>query len=140
MTWAYGRESNHGGFANYDRDQAKMYNAIVDATKKMVTETGIDIVIPSATAIENTRATEVNNPPLDLTRDGFHIDLGAGRYVLACTWFQSLIAPCFNTTVSGNTFRIAQGNVPVTDENFKICQDAAKYACSQRFTPASLSK
>jgi hypothetical protein len=99
----------------------------------MSANTGIDIIIPSATAVQNIRNTALNNPPLDFTRDGYHIDFGAGRYLLACTWFQTLVAPCFNTTVSGNSFRIEAGNIPVTGNNSELLQKAARYACSKRF-------
>jgi hypothetical protein len=133
MTWAYGTASEHEGFGNYYRDQMTMYLSIVKAVKTMITDTGIDIIIPSGTAIQNLRTTGVNNPPADLTRDGYHIDLGAGRYTLACTWFQALIAPCLRETIAGNPFRISNGNVPVNDDNFRLCQQAAQYACAKRF-------
>jgi hypothetical protein len=133
MTWAYGTASDHQGFAGYNRDQMTMYNAIVETVKTMIAETGIDVIVPSGTAIQNLRSTGVNNPPLDLTRDGYHIDLGAGRYTLACTWFQALIAPCLGKTVAKNSFRTNNGNVPVGDDNSGLCQQAAQYACSRRF-------
>ncbi|MDR1525731.1 MAG: DUF4886 domain-containing protein, partial [Tannerella sp.] len=136
MTWAYGSASTHAGFANYDRNRDTMYFRIADAVKTMIADTGIDIIIPSATAIRNLRSTSVNNPPLDLTRDGYHIDLGAGRYTLACTWFQALIAPCLGTTVVGNPFKTDNGNVPVTGDNILLCQKAAQYACIKRFEPS----
>jgi hypothetical protein len=133
MTWAYGSASDHQGFANYHRDQQTMYHAIVEAVKTMIVETGIDIIVPSGTAIQNLRTAGINNPPLDLTRDGYHIDLGAGRYTLACTWFQALIAPCLGKSVAKNSFRTDNGNVSVGDDNFALCQQAAQYACSRRF-------
>ena len=138
MTWAYGSASNHGGFANYGGDQMTMYNAIVNAVKEMVVRTGIDIVIPSGTAIQNLRGTSINNAPADLTRDGFHIDLGAGRYTLACTWFQCIIAPCLDCTISNNPFRVDKGEVPVSNTNYKLCQMAAQYACSRRFEVSTI--
>ncbi|WP_080903708.1 DUF4886 domain-containing protein [Parabacteroides sp. Marseille-P3160] len=133
MTWAYGTDSKHQDFAKYGSNQDTMYHAILRAVKSMIAETGIDLIIPSGTAIQNLRNTSLNNAPLDLTRDGYHSDLGAGRYTLACTWFQTLIAPCLGKTIAGNTFRTGNGNVPVTDANFRLCQKAAQYACSTRF-------
>ncbi|MDR1224940.1 MAG: DUF4886 domain-containing protein [Tannerella sp.] len=133
MTWAYGRASEHPGFANYNRSQTDMYDAIVRTVKTLTADTGIDIIIPSGTAVQNLRTGEMNNPPLDLTRDGYHIDLGAGRYTLACTWFQALIAPCLGKTVAGNSFRTKNGNVPVDDRTADACQKAAQHACSNRF-------
>jgi hypothetical protein len=138
MTWAYGSASTHAGFAGYSRNQDTMYFHIVNAVKTMIADTGIDIIIPSATAIRNIRSTKVNNPPLDLTRDGYHIDLGAGRYTLACTWFQALIAPCLGITVAGNPFKTDSGNVPVDNDNILLCQKAAQYACIKRFGPCPI--
>jgi hypothetical protein len=138
MTWAYGSVSTHAGFANYNHNQDTMYHNIVSAVKTMIADTGIDIIIPSATVIQNIRSTRVNNPPLDLTRDGYHIDLGAGRYTLACTWFQALIAPCLSTNIIGNPFKTDNGNVPVTDDNILLCQKAAQYACIKRFEPSTI--
>lgn len=139
MTWAYGRDFDHKKVDYYRRDQDVMFHAIINTVKTMITETGIDIIIPSAIAVQNVRNTSLNNPPLDLTRDGFHMDLGAGRYLLACTWFQTLIAPCFNTSVTGNSFRVDNGNIPVTDDNFEILQKAACYAISRRFEISSIA-
>lgn len=138
MTWAYGRDFDHKKVDYYRRDQDTMFHAIINTVKTLIAETGIDIIIPSATAVQNVRNTALNNPPLDLTRDGYHIDLGAGRYLLACTWFQTLIAPCFNTSVNGNSFRVDKGNIPVADDNFEILQKAACYAVSRRFEISSL--
>lgn len=131
MTWAYGSKAGHSGFSNYDRNQTKMYDAICDAVNKAVNETNIDVVIPSGIAIQKVRATSVNNPLLDLTRDGSHLDYGAGRYIVACTWFESLIAQVYHTSVVGNTLRTEKGNVPVTDENASICQQAAHDAVEE---------
>jgi hypothetical protein len=136
MTWAYSSTSSHSGFANYNRDQATMYNSIVNATRTMIVNTGIDLIIPSATAVQNIRSTSLNNPPSDLTTDGYHMDWGAGRYTVACTWFQALIAPCLGTTVAGNTFTTSSGNVPVTAANAPLCQKAAQHACIKRFEPS----
>jgi len=140
MTWAYAGNSDHEGFKNYNRDQMTMYYSIVDAVKTMVTATGIDIVIPSATAMQNLRTTAVNTPPFDLTRDGYHSDFGAGRYTLACTWFQTLVAPCLGKTIAENPFRTDKGNVPVDNSNYRMCQKAAQYACSKRFEITFISE
>lgn len=134
MTWAYGSSSTHSGFKNYDKDQTKMFEAICDAVIKVYKETDIDIVIPSGIAIQKLRNTNVNNPPLDLTRDGYHLDYGAGRYTAACTWFEALISKVYNTSVVGNTYRIKSGNVPVTDEIAPICQQAAYDAVNEFYS------
>ena len=139
MTWAYSTNSTYIGFANYNNSPMYMYQSIVDAVKTMIEETGIDIIVPSATAIQNLRGTSLNNPPLDLTRDGYHADYGAGRYTLACTWFQALIAPCLEKTIEGNPWRVNNGNVFVTNGNYLVCQKAAQYACSNSFEISTFS-
>ncbi len=131
MTWAYGSSSTHSGFKNYDNNQTKMFEAICDAIIKVYKETDIDIIIPSGIAIQKLRSTSVNNPPLDLTRDGYHLDYGAGRYTAACTWFESLIAPVYHISVIGNTYRTKSGNVPVTDKYAIECQQVAKEAVDE---------
>ncbi|MGL4851094.1 MAG: DUF4886 domain-containing protein [Phocaeicola sp.] len=129
MTWAYSTNSTHEAFVNYKHDQLFMYHEIVSAVKAMRVETGIDLIIPSGVTIQSLRESHFNNPPLDLTVDGYHIDLGMGRYALACTWFEALIAPVLGVTVVGNSFTTSKGNVSVTDENREEVQKCAKRAC-----------
>lgn len=128
QTWAYASNSSNDGFKNYKRDQKKMYEQIVRTTGKMSIETGIELIIPSGTAIQNLRKTELNNPPKDLTDDGTHIDKGVGRYSLACAWFLTLIQPVFDVDLPGNVMEGTEGDVKVTNENFKTCQQAARDA------------
>jgi hypothetical protein len=87
QTWAYAHNSNHEGFANYDRNQLKMYNAIVDAVWKAKELGNIDFIVPSGTAIQNGRTSYIGDK---FTRDGYHLDFGVGRFVAACTWYESI--------------------------------------------------
>ena len=98
VTWAYAQNSTHGGFANYDRDQGKMYRAIVEGAQRLKKENAhFSIFVPVGTAIQNARTSFVGD---HLNRDGFHLDLVLGRYTAACTWFECL----FGTNVVGNRF------------------------------------
>lgn len=98
VTWAYAQNSTHGGFANYDRDQGKMYRAIVEGVQRLKKENAqFSLFIPVGTAIQNARTSFVGD---HLNRDGFHLDLVLGRYTAACTWFESL----FGTNVVGNRY------------------------------------
>ena len=134
MTWAYGSGSDHGAFPKYDNDQRQMYAAIVDVARRVTAECGIAAIVPTGTAIQNLRAGEFVNPPLDFTRDGYHLDTGCGRYTAACTWFQALVAPSLRTDVAGNAFRPdARKHTPVTDASAAACQQAARKACVRRF-------
>ena len=84
MTWAYPQYSTHFGFKPYDNNQQKMYQSIVSSVEKALTmHPDIKFVIPSGTAIQNARTYYFGD---HLNRDGFHLDLGIGRYIAACTW------------------------------------------------------
>ena len=87
QTWAYSKDSNHEGFHNYDRDQDKMFNAIVDAVGIARDIADIELVVPSGTAIQNARTSYIGDR---FTRDGYHLDLGIGRFTAASTWYEAL--------------------------------------------------
>ena len=88
MTWAYQQDSTHGGFSGYDKDQMTMYNAIVKTTQTEIPKhSQIKGVIPSGTAIQNVRTSTVGDT---LTRDGYHLGEGLGRYIVGVTWFAVL--------------------------------------------------
>lgn len=124
MTWAYSSTSSHSGFKNYERSQTMMYESILNAVNQMKAETGISVVIPTGMVIQELRGTNINNN-LELTRDGYHLDYGAGRYAAACTWYETLIYPKFHINVISNPFRVNKGNIPVTDDIALICQETA---------------
>lgn len=134
MTWSYAKESTHGDFPKYDRDQQKMYDAITDCVHRMLKEYDcFEKIIPSGTAIQSLRLSEINNSPKDFTRDGYHMDLGAGRYALACTWYETLIKPYTRLSMMGNSLRLDLGDVKVTDTTAPYCQKAAKKAARKPF-------
>lgn len=87
QTWAYSGDSNHQSFPNYDRDQMKMYSGIVDASRKVMEKGGIDILVPSGTAIQNGRTSYIGD---EFDRDGYHLNTDYGRFTAACTWYQTL--------------------------------------------------
>ncbi len=128
QTWAYSTNSTHGDFPRYERNQILMYNSIISATKALMTETSIETIIPTGTAVQNMRNTEFCDEQ-EFTRDGYHLSYGAGRYLAACTWFQSLIAPCFKTTIVENTCILKGTKHELTPELAKTCQEAARRAC-----------
>lgn len=100
QTWAYSRTSNHNHFPWYDRDQQKMFSSILSASGEAVKAVGISTVVPSGRAIQIARSTALDAFGDDLTRDGFHLDLKAGRYLAAATWFETL----FHKSVVGNKY------------------------------------
>lgn len=120
QTWAYSPNSEHGGFVSYDRNQMKMYEAIVAAVWQEVPKLGIKLIIPSGTAIQNARTTSLGQ---DLTRDGFHLSLPHGRYIAACTWLEAVLG----VNPVGNKYQ-PEG---MTAQECKLAQKAAHKAVKQ---------
>lgn len=88
QTWAYDQISQNKGFVRYDNDQMKMYHAIVDAVTRISDKSGIKMVIPCGTAVQNARTTSL----ADLVcRDGYHLNKAYGRYIAACTWLYKVL-------------------------------------------------
>ncbi len=87
MTWAYDADSGNDKFEKYGRDEERMYREVVAATRKAAADAGIDVIIPAGTAVQNLRGTFYGDR---MTRDGLHMNMNRGRYVLACTWYEAL--------------------------------------------------
>jgi hypothetical protein len=117
QTWAYAPKSNHGGFVNYDRDQMKMYEAIVKTVNQEAPKVGIKLIIPCGTAIQNARTSALGT---DLTRDGFHLSFAHGRYIASCTWLEAVLG----VNPIGNDY-CPEGMTP---EECKLAQKAAHKA------------
>ncbi len=98
QTWSYDTSSNNGHYRNYDYDQMKMFNAILDATSKAVKDNpSISMVIPTGTAIQNARTSYLGD---SFNRDGHHLETTYGRYTAACTWYEAISGK----SVVGNTY------------------------------------
>jgi hypothetical protein len=118
MTWAYSKDSSHGGFVNYGRDQMTMYNAICNAVKEKVkTHREFSFLVPSGTAIQNARTSRLGDT---LNRDGFHLDYNVGRYTAACTWLEAVL----RRNVLHNGYKPEA----VSAEDAEIARRAAHYA------------
>ncbi len=88
MTWAYQQNSTHSGFANYNNNQTTMYSSIVSVVNELIlSNSDISGVIPSGTAIQNLRTSPLGDT---LTRDGYHLSYGIGRYTAALTWLAAI--------------------------------------------------
>ncbi|MBR5289407.1 MAG: DUF4886 domain-containing protein, partial [Erysipelotrichaceae bacterium] len=88
MTWAYQQDSTHSSFVNYNKDQMTMYNAIVSAVQsKILTNEHIDFVVPSGTAVQNTRTSLLGDT---LTRDGYHMSYDIGRYLTGLMFIKTV--------------------------------------------------
>lgn len=131
LVWAY-----NSSFSNPPHG-INRYNAICNVCKQMIMDNGIDVIIPTGTAIQNARNTSLNTEH-ELTRDNTHLSYGVGRYVAACTWFCRLLTPIFNVPILGNSAVHAvtedekststYETSDVTEENSLLCQKCAFYA------------
>jgi hypothetical protein len=92
----------------------------MNCAKKVMHEVGIDFIIPVGTAIQNARNTSLEDSD-HLLRDNRHLNIGVGRYVAACCFFEAVLAPFYGVSVIGNTLTTSSGT-PVTDENKELCQ------------------
>lgn len=122
------------GFDN----QRKMYEASLEANNNAAQATGVDVIIPCGMAVYALRSTSKNTMN-DLTWDGIHLDQGVGRYLTACTVFETLIAPIYGVNVYGNTFRTENPytnhyvGTAVTNDNAPIIQYCAIMANANRY-------
>lgn len=90
MTWAYQQDFTNANFANYNKNQMTMYNAICSTViSEVTTKNDIVDVIPSGTAIQNLRTSYLGDT---LTRDGYHLSLDIGRYTAALMWYKVITA------------------------------------------------
>ncbi len=92
--WAYSTHTDQLFFEkNYDSDQEKMFNAIVNATDEAGKLPGIYRVIPSGTAIQNGRTSYLADPLYlgdQLTKaDGYSLS-DFGKFIAAATWYETI--------------------------------------------------
>lgn len=127
QTWAYDSTSTHKDFKNYNNDQMVMYNSILSAVKKISKYTGIKMVIPSGTAVQNARSTVLKD---SMTRDGFHLNKVYGRYVAACTWFETI----FKRSVVGNTYKPSE----MSAEQCLLAQKSAHMAVKKPYKTSKI--
>lgn len=141
---AYGKNSsNNGQYIGYDR-----WEKIANATQIMAETDGINIIIPTGTAIQQARYSELETP-YDLTRDNTHLCYGIGRYIAACCWVETLFGPTFGISIKNNganhpiqeeelndttKFFIPSSCSPVTDQNREQCQQCALNACENPYS------
>ncbi len=139
-TWAYATNSAHPEFPNYGKSQQKMYSAISQCVERASREFNLPVVIPSGDAVQIARGTRLNNSGevpadckvYDLTRDGYHLTRQHGRYIAACTWFETLIKPIFGKSVLGNSYTLRDTEYSITAKDARLCQKCAVQAVRER--------
>lgn len=85
LTWTGETTYQHREMAFYGFDRQRLFAEITRVTKDVVSPL-VDKVCPIGTAIHNARADELGL----MTRDGYHLSWGLGRYVAAMTLWSAL--------------------------------------------------
>lgn len=126
-------------WANSEGSSLLRWKNIAEATKQLKLEYDIDFIIPYGTAVQNLRASSLNDS-YEFSEDGTHMGAGLGDYVAGCCYFESLLAPRYGVSILGNTFRITNlsesvgGRRNVTDETALAAQKAAILATLDMWT------
>jgi len=149
IAWQFIHSYKTGFSATYSNNYTR-WKQIAYATAKMYVNDGIDIIIPTGTAIQNARNTTLNGPN-ELTRDGTHLCYGLGRYIAASAWVETLFSPVFHTDIRQSTAlhplygyeqdgqqnpkinHISGSSSPVTESNKELCLTCAYHACQHPF-------
>lgn len=88
-TWAYA--TTYRAFPSYAPNQLLMYDAITNAYKIELTKRSYDYYIPSGTAIQNARGSDViDRYGKELTRDGIHLEESVGRYTAGLAAYKAI--------------------------------------------------
>lgn len=132
MTWSY--SSKHKNIVKYKTPE-NMYKKICESVKKMKAASGIDVIIPCGTAVQNARNAKSLVTDNEFTRDNQHIDYHMGRYLLACTFFESIIAPCTNRNLRDDftIYGKMGASNQVNNANRRTLQNCARLAVANNF-------
>lgn len=119
-TWAYEIDSLHSLFGRYHHSQAEMYQKLSEAYRTTAAQLGLRL-IPCGDVIQALRKKEpfiYEEGGMSICRDGFHMNIIYGRYVLAATWYRTL----FGRSLSTNTYIPSTPLAPNATCNEKILQ------------------
>ena len=118
QTWAYENGSERlRDIGGYDSADA-MFKGIREAYAKAAQSIHADGIIPSGQAMLNATKMGIDK----IHRDTFHASLGAGRYLVALTWYKALTGK----DITNNTFD--DFDEPVSGEERKIVIKAVNAA------------
>jgi hypothetical protein len=90
--WAYETDSLHPKFGRYGRSQKEMYEALKKAYAEAAKANDIPL-IPCGDVIQALRTKEpflYGHGGMSICRDGFHMNVIYGRYLLAAVWYKTL--------------------------------------------------
>ncbi len=119
---------------NIEGSSLLRWEKIMESVENCCYDYSIDLVIPYGTAVQNLRASSLNNEQ-DLTADGVHCEFILTRYVASCCYYQSILAPRSgvsvledNTRINKEFVQIDSPMISVDDNTAPIAQKAAVMA------------
>lgn len=124
-TWAYEKDSTHGNFARYNRDQNEMFRRLRSAYTAMAEKYDLPL-IPSGDLIQRLRETEFfrDGAGRSVCRDGFHMNYVYGRYAVGCLWARCMAG----IRVTGNSFLPATIYMPCEEPDRNIIDTIQRLA------------
>ena len=127
MTWV-GEPNSHAEMIAYGNDGEKYFADICKLTEQTVAKTsGIDIVSPTGTAVQNARSAYDKL----ITRDGYHLSMGFGRYVAGLMLVKTLTRLDIDNIVWAPD--------GVTEKEKQIAIDAVNAAYKNNYTVTDIS-
>ena len=93
QTWAYEVDSQHSGFGNYEKNRYIMHARLNECYRRAAKIVNADYFIPCGNLIATLRDSWRFDPEkygTRLTRDGFHLNMGYGRYAAGLMWCAAL--------------------------------------------------
>lgn len=128
QTWAYELDSEHPDFVKYDRDQARMYKAVLEAYRSAASDLSLQI-IPCGSVIQELRACpafDYAGGGLSLCRDGFHMNIPYGRYALAAVWLEFIL----KQNIGDNSFLPPYEGEEIDPGKVQIIKETVHRICS----------
>ena len=87
LTWMGEHTSQHHEILSYEGNIPLMRQRLIEVTRAVVvTNPLIDLLVPTGTAIENARTSQIGL----LTRDCYHLSMDKGRYIAAITFIAAI--------------------------------------------------
>ena len=87
LTWMGESTFQHHEIISYGGNIALMRQKLEEVTAKVMQENpGIDLLVPTGTAVENARTSNIGL----LTRDCYHLSMDKGRYIAALNFISSI--------------------------------------------------
>lgn len=101
-TWAYEIDSLHDQFCKYENNQKIMYDKVSSAYRSVSEKLDIRL-IPCGDVVQKIRSIRpfvYQDGGMSICRDGFHMNIIYGRYLLAAVWYKFLT----NNALAKNNF------------------------------------